>query len=115
MARTVPGAEPLGRVHRALAAGAAWQAAAAHVADSPQLQAYCEHLSFSYATGAPSAQMLEASAAQARSRQRHQAERAAGELGVKMMLPLGTCFLPAFILIGVVPVILSMLPEALGL
>ncbi|GAB3849109.1 type II secretion system F family protein [Nesterenkonia populi] len=115
LARTVPGADPLGRMHRALAAGAGWQQASAHVEHHPQLALYCEHLSFSYATGAPSARMLEAAAAQARARQRHEAERAAGELGVKMMLPLGACFLPAFILLGVVPVIISMLPETLGL
>lgn len=115
LARTVPGAQPLGRMHRALAAGAPWHQAAAHVKEHPQLSAYCEHLSFSYATGAPSARMLEAAAAQARAEQRHEAERAAGELGVKMMLPLGACFLPAFILLGVVPVILSMLPDALGI
>ena len=32
---------------------------------------------------------------------------AAGRLGVRLVLPLGLCHLPAFILIGVVPVLLS--------
>ena len=44
-----------------------------------------------------------------------EAEAAAERLGVKMMLPLGACFLPAFILLGVVPVVVSMLPDALGI
>lgn len=115
LARTVPGAEPLSGMHRGLAAGADWEQAAAMVSAHPELAVFCEHLSFAHVTGAPSASMLQAAAAQARAERRHEAERKASELGVKMMLPLGACFLPAFILLGVVPVILSMLPGALGL
>ncbi|HHW83721.1 MAG TPA: secretion system protein, partial [Actinomycetales bacterium] len=28
-------------------------------------------------------------------------------LGVRLVLPLGTCYLPAFVLVGVMPVILA--------
>ncbi|WP_022873685.1 type II secretion system F family protein [Nesterenkonia alba] len=115
LARSVSGAEELSRVHRALAAGTPWDQAAGLVGEDAELSRYCAHLRFAYATGAPSADMLEAAAAQARAERRHEAERAAAELGVKMMLPLGACFLPAFILLGVVPVILSMVPEAFAL
>ncbi|MGO1524172.1 MAG: type II secretion system F family protein [Nesterenkonia sp.] len=115
LADAVPGAERLARVHHAIAAGAPWEQAVEPVTEDTELSAFCEHLSFAYATGAPSASMLRAAAAQARVQRRHDAERRAEELGVKMMLPLGACFLPAFILLGVVPVVLSMLPETLGL
>ncbi|GAA4827083.1 type II secretion system F family protein [Garicola koreensis] len=115
LADTVPGAGRLARVHHALSAGAGWEQAVEPVTGHPELSAFCEHLSFAYATGAPSASMLRAAAAQARAQRRHGAERRAEELGVKMMLPLGACFLPAFILLGVVPVVLSMLPDSLGL
>lgn len=114
LAISVPGAEPLGRVHHALAAGAPWGQAVELVAARCELVAFCDHLSFAYATGAPSAAMLQAAAKQARVQRRQDSERRAEELGVKMMLPLGACFLPAFILLGVVPVVLSMLPETLG-
>ncbi|NDK31732.1 type II secretion system F family protein [Nesterenkonia haasae] len=114
LAATVPGAEPLAGVHRALAAGATWEHAAELVAEYPQLRAFCDHMSFAYSTGAPSARMFQAAAGRARAELRHAAEAAAEKLGVKMMLPLGACFLPAFILVGVVPVVVSMLPEALG-
>lgn len=60
------------------------------------------------------AALAAAAAQQARAQRREDSQRRAEELGVKMMLPLGGCFLPAFILLGVVPVVLSMLPEALG-
>lgn len=114
LAEAVPGAERLAGVHRSLAAGASWEQAVELVADDPELRAYCEHLSFTYATGAPSARMLQASAARARAERRHSADAAAEKLGVSMMLPLGACFLPAFVLLGVVPVVVSMLPDALG-
>lgn len=115
LADTVSGAEPLARVHHTLIAGGDWRHAAELVEDSTQLRVYCQHLSFAYATGAPSASMLEASAEHARRQRRQDSARRAEELGVKMMLPLGVCFLPAFILVGIIPVVLSMLPEALGL
>jgi len=45
---------------------------------------------------------------------RSAAREAAGRLGVRLVLPLGLCFLPAFILIGLVPVILSLAAGLLG-
>ncbi|WP_150461378.1 type II secretion system F family protein [Nesterenkonia ebinurensis] len=115
LAQSVPGAEPLAGVHRALAAGAAWEQAVEAVTEDSELVSFCEHLSFAYATGAPSARMLQAAAVRARAERRNQAEAAAEKLGVKMMLPLGACFLPAFILLGVAPVVVSLLPDALGI
>lgn len=114
LAATVPGAETLTGVHRALSAGATWEQAAEQISEHPQLRIFCDHMSFAFSTGAPSARMLQAAASRARAELRHAAEAAAEKLGVKMMLPLGACFLPAFILVGVVPVVMSMLPDALG-
>jgi pilus assembly protein TadC len=39
-------------------------------------------------------------------------ETAARRAGVLLVLPLGVCFLPAFVLTGVVPVILALLRAA---
>ncbi|WP_147383456.1 type II secretion system F family protein [Nesterenkonia natronophila] len=114
LSATVPGTEPLAGVQRALAAGASWEQATGMTAEYPQLRVFCDHLGFAYATGAPSARMLRAAARRVRSELRHEAEAEAEKLGVRMMLPLGMCFLPAFVLVGVVPVVASMLPDALG-
>lgn len=114
LASTVPGAEPLEGVHRSLVAGASWEKAAELVAEDAALHEYCHQLSFAYSTGVPSARMLQAAAVRARAERRHAAEAAAEKLGVTMLFPLGACFLPAFVLLGVVPVLVSMLPEALG-
>jgi pilus assembly protein TadC len=39
---------------------------------------------------------------------------AAGALGVQLVLPLGLCFLPAFVLLGLVPMILSLAGNLMG-
>ncbi len=114
LAACVPGAGPLGQVHRSLTTGADWDLAWSGLEEHPQLAAFGEHLAFAHATGAPTAELLESGARQARDRRRQEAEQRAARLGVQMVIPLGVCFLPAFILLGVVPVILSLLPGALG-
>ena len=45
---------------------------------------------------------------------RTRARTAAARLGVHLVLPLGVCFLPAFVLIGLVPVLLSLGAGVLG-
>ncbi len=39
------------------------------------------------------------------------AERRAAALGVRLVVPLGLCSLPAFVCLGIVPVLLAMLPS----
>lgn len=56
-------------------------------------------------TGAPLAAGLEQLAADGREARRTQVDEAARKVGVKSAAPLGLCFLPAFVLLGVVPVI----------
>lgn len=114
LATAVPGAEALAAVERSLSTGASWERSAEHVQEDSELSAFCQQLGFAHATGAPSAAMLRSAASALRAEQKREAERRAAELGVKMMLPLGACFLPAFILLGVVPVLLSMLTETLS-
>lgn len=113
LARTVPGAGPLAAVHRAITAGASWELAWS--GQSAQLAELGVQLSFAHATGAPTAELLHVSARQLRTRRRHESQRRAEELGVKMVLPLGICFLPAFILLGVIPVIIGLLPQIVSL
>ncbi len=58
--------------------------------------------------GAPVADTVQRLAADVRAVRRGDAQQAARRVGVLAVAPLGLCFLPAFVLIGVVPVILGL-------
>ncbi|MFE4469854.1 type II secretion system F family protein [Leifsonia sp. NPDC056824] len=59
--------------------------------------------------GAPAIELLSAEARQRRRTARAEGRRRAELLAVRLLLPLGVCVLPAFVLLGVVPVILGMM------
>lgn len=63
-------------------------------------------------TGAPLSQLLTRVAADLRTKHRASLEESAKTIGVKVVAPLGLCFLPAFVLIGVVPLVASLFLEA---
>lgn len=66
------------------------------------------------AAGVPAAALLR-SEAEARRRQAVvEAERAAVSLSVRLMIPLGLCVLPAFLLVGVLPLLFSILSSTVG-
>lgn len=65
-------------------------------------------------TGAPTASVLTALAAEERERTRAAAEAAARRVGVRAVGPLGVCFLPAFVLLGVVPVVVAVARQVLA-
>jgi pilus assembly protein TadC len=58
--------------------------------------------------GAPVAAAVSRLAAEARADARARGEQAARRVGVLAVAPLGLCFLPAFVLLGVVPVIVGL-------
>ncbi|MDQ0099368.1 pilus assembly protein TadC [Arthrobacter bambusae] len=103
---------PLGRVVAALDIGTdwetAWRSSGRHSAEALKLK---DALAFAALTGAPSSAILYAQAARLRREQFRAAEKRAAALGVKLVIPLGLCSLPAFICLGVVPVLLAMLPS----
>jgi pilus assembly protein TadC len=61
-------------------------------------------------TGAALAPELRRIAARERLRRRTAARASVQRAGVWVVLPLGLCFLPAFVLVGIVPVVLASLP-----
>jgi len=65
-------------------------------------------------SGAPLADTVAAVADDQRRRRRWSAEAAARRAGVQAVAPLVICFLPAFVLLGVVPVVLGIASEVLG-
>jgi Type II secretion system (T2SS), protein F len=95
----------------ALAIGADWDTAwRGSGSGSPGLLALRDALGFAALTGAPSSAILYAQAARLRRERFRTAEKQAAALGVKLVVPLGLCSLPAFVCLGVVPVLLAMLP-----
>jgi Flp pilus assembly protein TadB len=78
--------------------------------DAPDLYALAAVLGRADVTGAPVTPLLALLADQHRQRARAVAMDAARALGVRVAGPLGLCFLPAFVLIAVVPLVISLLP-----
>ncbi|WP_026556021.1 type II secretion system F family protein [Arthrobacter sp. 35W] len=100
----------LASVVAGLAMGASWEHSWQQVERDGDLGALFRALAFAAATGAPSAALLYAQAHQLRREARRAAEVRAAALGVRLVVPLGLCSLPAFIALGVVPVVVAMIP-----
>lgn len=66
-------------------------------------------LDLSLAAGVPAGELLRASAAQERHRARIDGRLRASRLSTQLLIPLGVCTLPAFLLLGVAPLLLSVL------
>lgn len=64
-------------------------------------------LTFATAAGIPAAALLRAEADEERRIAHADARRRAELLGTRLLLPLGLCVLPAFVLLGVVPVVIA--------
>ncbi|TFB87937.1 hypothetical protein E3O11_02310 [Cryobacterium levicorallinum] len=71
-------------------------------------------LDLSTRAGVPAAELLRSEAEQVRRDARSAGQRRAGTLSVTLMLPLGLCVLPAFMLVGVVPLLISVLSSTLA-
>jgi tight adherence protein B len=66
-------------------------------------------LDLSQRAGVPAAALLRAEADEARRDARAAAQKCAAELGVRLMIPLGVCVLPAFMLLGVAPLLIAVI------
>lgn len=102
-------APALGVVARRLRWGDSWEAA---WFACPGAEALREPLQLCAVTGAPPAALLLDSAQEHRRAWSRRQEEAAAAMGVRLVLPLGLCALPAFICLGIVPVALALLPWA---
>lgn len=71
-------------------------------------------VAFASSAGAPVAALLRAEAAQRRAAAKARGRAAADEAGVALLLPLGVCILPAFVALGVVPIIAAVLGTVIG-
>ncbi|MGW0503054.1 type II secretion system F family protein [Micromonospora sp. NPDC003241] len=108
-----PLADQLGRVGRTLQLGGGPQEAWAHLATVPGAQRIGAAAIRSASSGAALAGALTRLADDLRADRAIAIEAAARRAGVLIVLPLGLCFLPAFILAGLVPVIVAVLGDVL--
>lgn len=96
-----------------LAMGVEWNAAwkgAARLGEPPALAVIEQSLRFVAYTGAPAADLVEAEAARIRRERRQALQTKAAALGVQLVIPLGLCALPAFILWAVIPIVIAVMP-----
>jgi tight adherence protein B len=80
-------------------------------ADIPGVDAVVE---LSRRAGVPAGDLLRSEAEEARRGARATSAAAASVLGVKLMLPLGLCILPAFMLLGVAPLLLAVITSTVS-
>jgi pilus assembly protein TadC len=110
-----PVAEDLGRVRASTDLGVADADAWHQLADHPQLGPAAADLARSVESGTLLVATLRHHAVQARGRREAALQVVARSVGVRSVLPLMTCFIPAFLLLGVVPTVASALARALSL
>lgn len=107
--------EPLSQELRTVAVALAWglEDEAAWRAAPPRWGPAAEALSLARRVGAQPARLLSKAADDLRRRRARRAEEAAGVLPVRLVIPLGLFFLPAFVLTTVLPVVLALSTELL--
>lgn len=113
-----PAGQRLRSVAAALAVGTppavAWLAMAGGAPDTDPLGPAGRTLARAADSGAPVADVLARLSDDARSESRAAGAEAARRAGVLAVAPLGLCFLPAFVLLGVVPVVVGLAGPVLG-
>ncbi|PRZ09470.1 type II secretion system (T2SS) protein F [Isoptericola sp. CG 20/1183] len=110
-----PDGRALARVAAALRLGAGWDAAWAGAcgetgrpAAPHRLDVLRRALRGAWVDGAAPGESLRAAGAEHRHERQAAARTAAARLAVRLVLPLGLCYLPAFVLVGLVPVLLAL-------
>lgn len=86
----------------------------AHLPDLAASGAAAPVLRLAERAGAPVAELLRAEAARLRGAARADGAVRAAALGVRLMIPLGCCVLPAFVFLGVAPLLISVVAGTLG-
>lgn len=109
----IPG--PLGRrlvsIGRARELGQSVAEAWAQLADWPETAPLADAMVRSADSGAPVADLLDRVAIDARRDYHTAAQKAARSVGVRVVLPLGLCYLPSFLLLAVIPLVASLLAD----
>lgn len=80
----------------------------------PAIGGVDEVLELSRSAGVPAAELLRSEAEEQRRRATAVAQQDAAALGVRLMLPLGLCILPAFMVLGVLPLLITVITSTVG-
>jgi Flp pilus assembly protein TadB len=78
--------------------------------DDPSLAGFARTAARTTHTGAAAAADFRRTATRVRARHRARAQQRVRQASVWLVLPLGLCFLPAFVLVAVVPIVLGLFP-----
>lgn len=107
VAHALPGplGDELALVAATLRLGASAESAWERLLAEPESAAFARAMVRSWDSGAPLSDLLERLARDYRRTVRARAEQRARSVGVKAAAPLGLCFLPAFVLVGIVPLV----------
>ncbi|MCQ9706349.1 type II secretion system F family protein [Streptomyces albidoflavus] len=103
-----PVGQGLGRAAADIRLGGDPEAAWRHVAEAPGASALARCLQRAAASGAPAAEPLARIAAEARADWNRAATERARRAAVAVTAPVGLCFLPAFLALGVAPVVIGL-------
>ncbi|MBF0940273.1 MAG: type II secretion system protein F, partial [Schaalia georgiae] len=106
------GSDGLVRISRELRLGVGW--AAAWDPTPPGTELLREGLEAAWLQGVSPEAQLRRAAAQTRRHRIADAKKAAEELGISLVAPLGALLLPAFVLLGLVPIVIHMFAGILG-
>lgn len=109
-----PVAEDLGSVLRSVELGVGEGEAWSQLVGHPQLGDAAADVARAAESGTELVTALRHHAAEARNRRRAALQQRARSVGVRSVLPLMTCFIPAFLLLGVVPTVVSAVVQAFG-
>jgi pilus assembly protein TadC len=109
-----PVADDLGRVLALLQLGAGEVSAWRAIDDHPQLGMAAADLARSVESGTSLVEGLQHHAAAAREARRAALQVRARAVGVRSVLPMMICFLPSFMLLGIVPAVVSAVFNAFG-
>jgi pilus assembly protein TadC len=107
---------PLGKQLQTVAAASRWgvEDAAAWASVPSAWQPAARALRMAATAGVPPADALTGAAKEVRRREQQRLEVATARLGVRLVIPLGLIFLPAFILTTVVPIVLALAGQVLA-
>jgi hypothetical protein len=109
-----PVADDLGRVLALLQLGAGEVSAWRAIRDHPQLGLAAEDLARSVESGTSIAEGLQYHATAARETRRAALQVRARAVGVRSVMPMMICFIPSFMLLGIVPAVASAVFDAFG-
>lgn len=103
--------DALRRISAQLALGADWEQAWNTASPGSSLQMVKSSLAPAWMSGAPVAPILEHAKKRVRAQRSARDREAAKKLSVRLIIPVAVCYLPAFVVLGLIPVLLALIGQ----